>query len=127
MLFLRADHTLPSRPCLAEKVFFLGHPRNDSNWISFLRLLTQSLMEVFSCPQATSSPQVGLLAQHIHRFGPLGLSPPQITISVLRKHEACFLSNHTYKNKEKKTQNRDLKDKKEKKKKKKKEKEKTCI
>ena len=33
-------------------------------------------MEVFSCPQATSSSWIGPLAQHIHRFEPLGLSPP---------------------------------------------------
>ena len=35
-------------------------------------------MEVFSCPQATSSPRIGPLAQHIHRFGSLSLSPPQL-------------------------------------------------
>ena len=34
-------------------------------------------MELFSCLQATLSPQIGPLAQHIHRFGPLGLSPRQ--------------------------------------------------
>ena len=49
---------------------------------SFFHLLTHSLMEVFSYPQPTSSPRIGPLAQHIHRFGLPSLLPPQYVFSI---------------------------------------------
>ena len=52
----------------------------DFGWISFLHLLTQSIMEVFSCPQGTLSPRIGPLSQHIHKFGLPGLSPPHLPL-----------------------------------------------
>ena len=48
-------------------------------------------MEVFSCPQATSSSWIGPLAQRIHRFGPLGLSPPHFTHTHTHTHTHIYI------------------------------------
>ena len=49
-------------------------------------------MEVFSCPQATSSSRIGPLPQRIHRFGPLGLSPPHF----IHTHTHTHTHTHIY-------------------------------
>ena len=79
--FLMVD--LCPRSCLAKEEFVLGPPSGGSDRISFLHLLTQTLMEVFSCPQVSQSPQIGSFTQHIHRYGLLGLSHPQQPLEIL--------------------------------------------
>ena len=48
---------------------------NDSEWIPFLHLLTQSFSEVFSCLWAILSPRIRPLVHHMHRFRLFGLFP----------------------------------------------------
>ena len=53
-------------------------------------------MEVFSCPQATSSSWIGPLAQHIHRFEPLGLSPPHFIHTHTHTHTPIYIYIYIY-------------------------------
>ena len=50
-------------------------------------------MEVFFHPQVSQSPRIGPLAQHIHRYGLLGLPPPQFLLTC---HQ-IVISIYTYK------------------------------
>ena len=50
---------------------------------------------VFSYPRAISSPQIGPLVQHMHRFGLSGLLPPQhLYILVILEALAVFCSSY---------------------------------